>query len=537
MLVLANTGDAYVDDADSVRRYRLPTGLAPLPGPDGTPQIALSRSPDGGLLSLRLGAVWPTLMANDRRVPFASGRFRLVLQTPAARETGQWWPTPVVGDAVVERSVSLSPIEAAIAAHLGQQTDDLVDVDIELSIRGLAPAFPWLVSASAETLRPRLAALLPQQPAAWEDVEAAFLGLTEDTFTWYPLRPDAMRPPLDEALTAVAHHAAPVLMTSSANGWTLNATGPARLDLSLDVPLVQSSTIGFRWSFSEFLATQPDPHRHLVDLAGDGPFAASVVSVMNDLPLAVDGIRSLSVDVRTGGPSGMLHHDFLPGEPGAVRLTFVSETFDASSVEWRVRYTVMTSNGPIVDGTDFRPAGQAIELNASTVGLSALRFTAEADVFDHVASLEIVIGTRTIVLSRTTPDAWAVGRQPPTTASVTAIVGSNERHPLGALSITPLGLTVDVAMLGVGDMAAVALCPPADLSQRAAYLAVQVEGHPWRTLDPDGQITVTARRQAKWQPPPVKYRTRHVVLANGTTGLMVDSPWHDAVGDAITVEV
>lgn len=538
MLVLSRTGDSYLDDANPAVRYRLPSGILPLQGPDGAPQVALSRSRDGGLLHLRLRAAWPALAATERRVSFVDGRFRLLLQTPIARETGQWRPTPVVGDAVVERSVSLTPVEAAIAGHLGQRTDDLVDVEVELRVQGLAPAFPWLASAALDTLRPRIAALLHASPAAWPDVEAAFLGLTEDTFTWYPLKPGAMRPPLDQALRAIAHHTAPILMTSSADGWVLTDTGPPRVDVSLNVPGIQSETIGLRWSFSQFLASQADPRRHLVDLSNPGPFAASVISVVNDLPLAPEGIRSISVEVRTGGPSGLLHHEFLPGEPASARLTFVSETFDASNVQWRARYTVMTGNGPVVDGTDFRLVGQTIEINSDTLSLSALRFAVEPEIFDYVAALEVNVGTRTLILTRAAPQSWAVGRRPPATVSVIAVLGAGERFPLGAFSVGRLGVTLDLRALGIGETTTITVSSPADLDRRAAYLAVQVEGWPWRTLDRGGRMAVPSKRNGRWQPPRLKYRTRHVALdANGATSVIAESAWREASGDAITVDL
>ena len=536
MLIISRTGDAYPDDSDVNTRYRLPSVLAAIPGPDGTPQVALSRSRDGGLLHLKLGAVWPTLTAADRRVPFAEGRFRLLLQTPLTRETGQWHPTPVVGDSLVERSISLTPAEAAIAAHLGQHADDLVDVEVELRVRGRAPAFPWLVSAKVDPLRSRIAALLHTNPASWEDVEAAFLGLTDDIFTWYPLRPGALRPPLDQALRAIAHQAAPMLMTSSSDGWTLRNDGPERLDVSLDVPGIESEAIGFRWSFSQFLASQADPRRHLVDLTAAGPFAASVISVVNDLPLAPDGIRSIVVEVRTGGPSGMLHHEFLHGEPSTARLTYVSETFDEANVQWRARYTVATAGGPVVNANDFRPAGKTIEINSDTLGLTALRIAAEPDVFADVASLDVAVGSRIVTLTRAAPQSWAVGRRPPASGAVMAVLGSGERYALGTVPIGRLGLIIDGTSLGIGETVPVILSPPEDLARRAAYLAVQVEGGPWQTVDADGRVSVHTTRHGRWQPPRLKYRTRHVPRdADGRTTMMEESPWRDASGDALTI--
>ena len=538
MLVLTRVGDGYLDDRDPAVRYRLPTALQPLPGRDGTPEAVLSRSPDGGLLHLRLGAVWPELAPGERIVSFESGRFRLLLQTPTSRETGEWRTTPVVGNVVVERSVSLTPLEVAIARRLGDRTGDLVDVEVELALHGLGPSFPWMVSAQRESVRARIAALLGAAPATWEAVEAAFLGLSEDLFTWYPLQPGAMRPPPDEALRAIARHAAPSLLTSSDAGWAVAAGGEGRLDVSLQVMRVETRSVGFRWSFSEFRAAQSEPQRHLVDISVPAPFAAADLSVVNDLPLSPSGIRSIAFEARTGGPTGIVNHEFLPGQPGAARLRFVRETFDELRIEWRVRLSVVTASGPLVQTTDYRRSGQLIELNAASLQLTALRFLADHDVFDHVTALEIAIGARTLTLTGAAPEAWAVGRQAPPAVSVTAIGASGDRHSLGTIAIGALGLTITAAVLGVGETVLVAMKPPGDVFQRAAYLAVQVDGHPWRTIDPQGDLTVAVRRGNRLQPPRLRYRTRHVPrAANGTTRTMADSDWREAAGEVIALDV
>lgn len=538
MLVLKRSEDTYPDHADAAVRYRLPTGLAPLPGPDGTPQAVLTRSPDGGLLHLRLGATWPELRPGDRPVAFAAGRFRLILQTPTARETGRWWPTPIGGNAVVDRSVSLDPIEAAIAKSLGQRTNDLVDAEVELTLHGLAPAFPWLVSVELATLRSRIAALLGATPASWDAVEAAFLGLTEDTFMWHPLEARALRPLLDEALLAIAQYAAPVLLTSTDRGWMLAQGGPSRLDISLAVPRVQTRTIGLRWSFSEFLAQQSDPRKHLVDVAIPAPFVAADLCVVNDVPLASTGIRSIAVEVRTGGPSGMLRHEFRAGEPSAARLRFVRESTAELDIRWRARATIVTASGPAAVETAERSSGLLIEVNPTSLGLKALRFLAAQEVFDHVASLEISVGSRTLTLNAASPEAWAVGREPPTTVTVGAMLASGERHALGAMPIGPMGMTLDAGTLGVGEIAPVVLRPPPDLERRAAYLAVQVEGHPWRTLDPGGELALAVRRESRVQPPKLRYRTRLVSRGvEGATSVMSESAWRDGVGEVVSVDL
>ncbi len=538
MLLLARTDVGYPDAAEPAVTYRLPLDIAPAVGATGVPAVSISRSRDGGQLQLQLAAVWPEPRANERRVPFSDGRYRLVLRSPTAPSAGEWRSAFTTGDVLVERSVSLTPVEASIARQLGERTSDLVDVDIELTVRGLTPSFPWLVSVTRAVLQPRIAALLRVSPAPWDAVEAAFLGLSNDTFTWYPLEPGALRPPRDAALRTIARHLAPALFTVSAGAWTLNASGPDRLDVSLAVSDVHEERVGFRWELSRFLAAQPDPRAHLVDLTGVGPFAASVITLVNDLPLSPEGLGRVAVEVRTGGPSGTLHHEFLPGAPSSARLTFVADTFDETRTQWRAHCSVMTANGPAVETTDFRAAGRSIDVNADTVGLRALSVGAEPEVFDHVEALEVQVGSRTLRLTREMPHAWAVGRRAPATVAVAVITAAGVRVPIGDKPVDARGLQLDPLALGIGAPGTVVVRPPGDVAVRTAYLAVQVEGHPWRTLDPDSRFTVPVRERGPWQPPDTKYRTRCVPrTAAGATGPMADSSWRTATGHALIVEL
>src|SRR4051794_22945613 len=113
MVVLTGSADSFPDDRDPSLRYRAPTGLVPAVGPDGEPQVTLSRGQGSGLLQLRLAAVWPNMASGERPVPFSSGRFRLVMTTSATTEHGDWRPTPLAAATVVDRAVSLNASEAA----------------------------------------------------------------------------------------------------------------------------------------------------------------------------------------------------------------------------------------------------------------------------------------------------------------------------------------------------------------------------------------------------------------------------------------
>lgn len=538
MLVLDRREGTFPDDADPGLRYRLPAGLVPLPGPDGTPQAMVTRSSDGGQLLLRLGGSWE-LQDGERPVAFTGGRFRLRLRAPSgAAELGGWRETAIAGETLVDRSVALDPVETAIALRLGRHAEDLVEVEVQLDVHGLTVPLPWLLRTEADALRPRLAALLGPEPTSWEEVENAFLGLTPDTFTWYPLEPAALRPAADQAMKAIAHLAAPLLLLSGERGWSLADDWPATIDVSLAVPQVRRDAVALSWSFSDFLAAASDPARHLIDVSVPAPFEAADVHVVNDVPLAAGGISSIVVEVATGGPTGTVRHEFLPGAPGAARLRFVLETFEELALRWRAHATVSTAQGPTVVSTDFRATGMLVEVTSDSLHLAPLLLHALPEVFEHLDGIEITLGSRTLTLRATAPQAWAVGRTPPPTAPVVALLPSGERRPLGDLPLARRGLTLDAAALGVGESVDVVLRPPADLAGRAAYLAVQVEGGPWRTLDAGEQLACPVRRDNRLVPARLRYRCKVVARDDGGgTRPMSESAWIDAEGELIEMEV
>ncbi|PSN19929.1 hypothetical protein C7271_04730, partial [filamentous cyanobacterium CCP5] len=195
MLVLKPIDGVYPDDLDSALKYHLPTGLVPLPGADGVPQAVIARSPEGGLMHLKLKSIWPDMGPNDRRILFAEGRFRLQLKIPGASESGRWQTFSVGRETLAECNLAFNPTEAAIARHLGSQGENLVDVEVELTYRGYSPTYPWRISADAATLQSLLVELLADMPASWAAIQTAFWELPANLFTWQPLEAGALPPP------------------------------------------------------------------------------------------------------------------------------------------------------------------------------------------------------------------------------------------------------------------------------------------------------------------------------------------------------
>jgi len=539
MLLLRQDHDWYSDDSRPGVRYLLPKALEPVSSVDGIPQVLVARSGDGGVLHLRLGANWPELGQGEERVPFSGGRFRMVLKAPTAETHSEWRDVQLFGDALVDRSLSLSGAELAIARHLWERGAELVEVEVELSIRGSFPAYPWMVRVEAERLRELLLALLAETPASWQMVQAAFLGISKETFQWIPLEPRAIPPPTDEALLAVAQYAAPLLLRWTDEGWIPgDGSLPPEISLSLQVPRSGVRPFGMRWSFSEFLERQPDPGRHLLDLAVPDPFEAADLQIVNDLPLDEKAIRKITVEVLTGGPTGRVTHQFEPGKPSAARLRFVRETFDELNLSWRTLADVVTAAGPAIVPSDFRTTGLLIEVNREALNLTPLRFLAELEVFDHVTAILVKLGSRAFRLSRESPEQWAVGRRPPANVTVSAELPAGEIRGLGTVPLDPGGLDIGASLLRVGGPVGVSFRLAEDMVQRAAYVAVQLEGHGWRTLGGGETVSWPVARKNRLVAPEFRFRTRHVpVQGDGATGVMVESEWRDESGLEVSLEL
>ncbi|MDR4492895.1 MAG: hypothetical protein AB7U75_22450 [Hyphomicrobiaceae bacterium] len=536
MLVFDAGQDGFADHADPQRRYRLPTALRPHVGDDGRPSVLLSRGDAGGTLQIRLETDRLVLGPNERPAPIAESRFRLVMKTGGAEEAGAWRTSAVLAQTLVDRSVSLNAVEAAIARRLGAAGSELVDVEVEATVHGFAPTHPWAASVFGSRLRDALSPLLGRDPVPWSRVEDAFFGLGADLFTWRALEPGAIPPP-PEALRALARHAAPHLLQSDASGWSLRGDTPSKLTISLAVPVAASRTFGLRWSFSDFLASQPDLSRHLIDVKVPAPFEAAEIVIGNDTPLAPAGISALEIEVRTGGPTGSVRHTFLPGAPSATRLRYVRETFDESALSWRAKVTVVTASGTAIIETGFRNCEQSIQVRAEDLGLTPLRFFAEPEVFEHAESVECAVGSRKIKLTASAPEAWAVGRTPPATVEVSAAAPGGTSVALGAFPVDG-GLIISASMLGVGEVMPVRLSVNTQHRARAAYVAVQPEGGPWRTLEAGAPLDWPVRRASLLVPPRLRYKTRHVPKTpDGRTQPIVESLVRDAEGETVEVKI
>jgi hypothetical protein len=459
------------------------------------------------------------------------------MRTPSASDAGEWRPTSVTEQAFVDRSVSLNAAEAAIARRIGEGGGEVVDVELEVIVSGFAPVFPWMAQLDSELVKRALTAAMGASPASWDKVEAAFLSLSPDSIQWHPLSRGALPPPIDGALRAIAHHAAPLLLTKGDGGWRINSSTPEKIAVSLAVPYLDSRTFGLRWRFSDFLAAQPDPKRHLIDLSVPAPLEGALLLIANDVPLASGGIQSIEIEVKTGGPTGRVSHVFLPGQPSAARVPFVRQTFDDLNLEWRAILTISTARGTTVVEAPGGKTGVTLELTPVTIGVTPLRFRATAEVFAHVSSVEVTVGARVVALTAQSAEAWVVGRTPPATCQVSVTPVGGSKMLLGDYPVDG-GLTADAAMIGVGDVATVALRPAPDLSARAAYLAVQVEGAPWRSLDFGSELKWPVQRENRLAPPRLRYRTRHVPrTAAGATSPMLESPWKPAEGLQVEIGV
>ena len=536
MLTLRRDAEGFLDDTDPSLRWVVPDGLEPIVDAAGVPQVFVVRGPEAGVLTLRLRPRWPGLDARHRQATIASSRVRLVGLAAGVRSDGVWHDGGIDAEHLLGRALALDAIELAMIRRLAASGGDTLEVELEMAFEGLLPRHPWLVRIDGAGLRARLVGLLGDTTfdrSAWND---AWAGLGDDALVWWPLSADAIPVPRDEARVALAQHCLPLATTGGAQALRLRDDFPERLALDLSVATAGRTQVALRWSLSSFLAQVADPTVHLVEATIPDPFQAAAMHVSCDVPLAEAGVRSIDVEVTTGGPSGRLRHVFVVGAPTAVRLPFVRESAAALEPRWLARATVVTAAGPTVVETTPRATGLVLDLDAAALGIVPLRFVADPIVFNRVAAIEIEIGARRLQLTATAAEAWAVGRTPPPSVAVTAIAADGRRHGLGNLALARDGLRIGAATLGIGDDVTVVLTPPAQLEDRAAYLAVQVEGGPWQTLERGDRITWALRREDALTPPRLRYRTRDVPRdADGRSRPMRESAWIEAVGETITV--
>lgn len=538
MLVLAQSGGRYPDDHDAALRWVPPDGLAPVLDTSGTPEVYVARDADGGVLTLRLQAQWPVLGANERATRHTRARFRLRSGIAGSRIDAGWHDAPTSGSTIVDRSVALDPVEAAMIRKLAASGGESVDVDVALSLEGALPTWPWLVRIDGQALQSRLAAVLGSATVDFAAVLDAFAGLGNELFEWRALQPHAIPPPADAAREAIAHHASAYLLTPLADGFQLRSDVPAQLDVSLAVHRTARTELALVWSLSQFIAAQPEPGKHLLDARAPDPFQAAELHVANDVPLAEDGVRRIELEITTGGPTGALHHAFELGAPSAVRLPFVRQGPAPLALRWLARATVVVGSGPTIVETSPRATGPMLELDAAALGIVPLCFVADPIVFTRVAALEVKIGTRTLALTAARPRAWAIGRTPPPTVEVSAVDAAGARTAMGPFPLVPGGRTFGALELGIGEPVGVQLVAPDALWSRAAYLAVQVESGPWQTLDRGDTIAWPTYREDRFTPPKLRYRTRHVPRdAAGATAPITESPLRDASGERIELEL
>lgn len=539
MLVLTPSEGRYPDDADPGRTWVAPSALEPRRGEDGTPAIALAVGEDGGVLHLGLRAVARLEGEGERAAPLSGGRFRLLARTPMGAESGAWYAGGTEADAAVSRSVSLDAVESALAARAIERGEGVLEVEVELAVPGRRPAWPWIVDADTPRIRDPLRALLGSGPVAALDVEEAVVGLGREAFDWIPTVAAALPPPEEAALRRIADELRPLLFDAAEGEWTLRDHPPERLRVSLELPRAGTDTVGLRWSFTDFLAGVDDPGRHVARVSVPAPFEASHLHVVNDVPLHPEGISRVVVEARTGGPTGVVHTEFLPGGPTSGRIGFVRETHEPLELSWRTRSTFLVGGRPTTHQTEWRRGGLLAEIDVNTLGLAPIRIGADPEVFSEVARLDVRIGRGRVELDAERPERWITGRPPaPPRASVEVVLADGRRGDAIELPVPSTGLTIRPVDLGFGGTVEVELAAPEDLDRRAAYLAVQPEGGPWRTLGPGESISWPVRRATAAHEPVLGYRTLHVPRTEGgATERIVESGRRELRGARAVLEV
>ena len=442
MLLLSSLKDSplpqmvtFPDHLDTHALYYLPADVVLAETTTGEKDFFLLRyhgdftTTAGGLLHLRL-ALKPLAEAQltatkgwqVHPVSFQVGQFRLRLKSMHGGATDQhsdWHEVTLVGRDIVTSATSLTPHETQALSTLLEEGASVVEVEVDLRYRGLVSGLPWLVTAHTDTLKTQLASLLGKDPVRPDQIIAAFLSLPASdgqngVLSWRALEAGAAESTRETLMTEVALRSLDVFFQREAGGSALDVPRYRLRPLVSDDPITfswdlqtyrqEERRLTYTWSVSELyrtLTNAAERQKFFPAITQVSPFGEAHIYVTNSLPISPDALRSLQVDLRFPGPTGVLEeHSLTFKENTALQqlstiYPAITETFQ---VEYRITAIIAALQGgwPRVWIRDFAVAtSPLIEISRKVVGIDFVRVEVEAQTFAKAASLDLSILTAT----------------------------------------------------------------------------------------------------------------------------------------------
>jgi hypothetical protein len=534
----AEGATAFPDHLERGVAHVLPDALELALDAAGAPDLLVLRyagdddEPDGGLVRLRLEPTQPAaavaaLQADGyaaRPVATEAARARLRLRLPGDPDAlaPPWLDVAVPGGDVLLPAATLTAREAQVVHQLVEAGAAVAEVDVDLRYRGLLPTLPWL-AVPGPALAEQLEVQLPDGPVTAAHVQAVVAGLAPETWTLHALAPGAPAPDPERFAQAVTGRVLeerfdrePGADPFAEPRYVLRdaADVPAEAAWDLAVGRTEARTHRLTWSLDAAVAALPADRRAAVfpTVIVASLVSAATVHVVSTVPVSPDAVRSVSVDLRFDGASGLPEHKTVRFDgTTAVQRVALAHLGDDRALSRRVDVTVAGADGGwprLLRGREEAVPGAVVEVSPATAGVDVLRVDARPEVFDHAARLEVALARAADPadappLARMRLDATVRGRwvalpgvaaDEPLVASVVAHGDGDDGAVLGLppRAVNRPSLVIAGAELEPADPDAVRFELAAEDADRIDFAAVSVRTHRgesvYRTVDGEGAV-------------------------------------------------
>lgn len=561
--------DQLADDRDPQRRYAAPTSVGLRTQPDGAPDLQLvrytasARDGRGGALSavfaLRWSTASPDHASTDRAWPVLT-RFRLRWRGPAsadAPQTGAWRNATLLDDGALRCVAELSEEEAAAAEALARDDDRLLDLDVELGLRGKVPALDWQVEANTAGVHRSLRARLGTSEHPRDTVDAAVMSLPEGAeigVTWRPTRSRAAPASPTTLLAELAVRLRDDLFERVGDLWRLRdipSDTPSTLVYNLSLPRSEVRTRALSWSFDQAWREASDAHRDrlLTTEARMELVQRADVHVVNQLP--IDPRQLLLLDAKVRFPAGQgqwqTHRVQFPAGATQLRIPAVKQLGVPFVVSYDAAVVLAPLGGPMPrpwpppERRQFRPVhGTVVTLGPLDLDVRFVLCSAEPALFELADRVQVLLrGADGALLGAGTLDA----AHPSTSLPLPGVAPRAPLH-LEATAFRdapPATLTFRRGPLGDGPThlaaselrdaptAEFTFVAPAALPTTHAWAAVEFDDGTVSTLDPGRPTQRAVQPPDRFTEPTCTYRTLALPwLTADTTAPLVTGPWQQA---------
>jgi hypothetical protein len=554
--------DVLPDDTDPRARHVAPTRLELAPDHPAPLRLvrytSSAKDSRGGSLYLALGLLFASPADGDHRAAMPdTRRVRLTWKGlgDTDRQHGDWREATLDASGVLHATLLLSPAEAQAAVALQHDDQAILEVELELGIRGRVPPIPWRVTGQTQAIRDILAARLGGGVVSREAVDAAVMSLPlgeNGGVTWYPDTPGAAPVPDAVILDELAVRLRDDLFQRTDAGYRLGSlTGlPTQFIYDLSLPRSEVRRRVATWSISDAwrvaTAKQRDAWLTIEDRVDI--VQQSTVHVLMDLPL--DPRQILRAQVKVSYPDGLRGRALKVLEFPRDGTHVTVPVLKIAGVDFEVSYQHTLFLAPLGPGRPPRPVrsprlrrvdGLVVALNGLELDIRTVQLEADPLVFAHASSLEATIhhagelvGRAELTSQHPTASVPLPGIAPRAPLEATVVA-----HPAPGLGDTPVtviegALGVETLRISPVDLAPRALSqfrfvvPPA-VAERHGWVGLKLDEETLVTVDPDTPLRLRQLPAHVFDTPRCRYQLVTLPMSgDGTTSPLSTSRWLEA---------